>query len=336
MFELTSTSCDNKVSKVDRGVPSDSENSSGVEIVPGENDSTEPAVEIGKGVAGIIRKIFRQFNARVAPATVNDLKQEKAAEERARAAEERARIAEMCAKELASKLEAAEIRNRRLERTVRRLQGEIIMGIPSTEDGLTGLVDQKTFEDHGQEFLEKLSVLSNYVSCLAFDLDHFGKVNKSYGHPAGDFVLKEFAKLLQSSKRPADIFFRVGGEEFFGLLGTKNVDDAWIVAERIRENIEGKYFFRRTEGEKSVYGIADAKTLVPKDCDFCFQVTVSVGVKNYSSQNPNITELREKADEALRMAKGFIDNGEIKAGRNRVWVHGTGNISPIKTPTSHS
>jgi len=117
---------------------------------------------------------------------------------------------------------------------------------------------------------------------LFFDIDHFKKINDTYGHEFGDYVLKEIGKILKSTFRKSDIVGRWGGEEFIVILPDTDYEVGLKLAEKLRKTIE-KYYFK---------GI---------------HVTVSIGVSEYSG---NLEEDLKKADVALYEAKN--------SGRNQV------------------
>ena len=136
---------------------------------------------------------------------------------------------------------------------------------------------------------------SEFCLCL-FDLDHFKRINDSYGHGAGDAVLRAFATAARAQVRACDAFGRYGGEEFLLLLPETPSTDAMALAERIRAVVEG---LRCTVGEGE-----GAVTI---------GATVSVGVAEYRLGEP-VAQTIVRADEALYLAKS--------AGRNRVLCHG--------------
>jgi len=125
------------------------------------------------------------------------------------------------------------------------------------------------------------------LSCLALDLDHFKRVNDTYGHDAGDMVLQEFSTILINSIRSSDSCFRVGGEEFIILLPETGAEGAWKTAEKIRRSVEQEQF---------------SKIKHP--------ITVSIGISITNAfQAKNTEELLHYADKALYIAK--------ENGRNR-------------------
>ena len=128
------------------------------------------------------------------------------------------------------------------------------------------------------------------ISLLMMDVDHFKLINDTYGHKAGDRVLKKISETCQKTLREIDIIGRVGGEEFAVLLPETDIDQAMDVAERLREEI--------------------AKTKVEIDQVLPLNFTISIGVTTLTPQNENIEGLLNVADKALYVAKD--------SGRNRV------------------
>jgi two-component system cell cycle response regulator len=126
------------------------------------------------------------------------------------------------------------------------------------------------------------------LSFILFDLDHFKRVNDTYGHVAGDHVLVQTASLVQALLRNEDVFARYGGEEFCVVLRGIALEDAGLIAERMRATVEA-HVYRCDETE--------------------LRVTTSVGVAEYDGQGEPVA-LIEAADSALYAAKA--------AGRNRV------------------
>jgi diguanylate cyclase (GGDEF)-like protein len=123
------------------------------------------------------------------------------------------------------------------------------------------------------------------------DIDHFKRINDSYGHAAGDAVLRQLADLLKRASRVEDLVFRYGGEEFAAVLPNASARAAVQIADRIRALVE-RYTF-----------LWDRQS-VP--------VTLSIGVANLSGAEKDSQALIEAADAALYQAK--------RSGRNRVVV----------------
>ena len=165
-------------------------------------------------------------------------------------------------------------------------------------DDLTGLLNRRGFNDGFRRFSEEAfasrrsserrSVVLKTVSLAFVDVDHFKKLNDTYGHEAGDKVLKILAKLLTKFVRDFDFVARWGGEEFIiGLIGA-NEDDATRIVEKIRTAVEKLEVSWKTER---------------------LRFTISAGVAS-SDRAKDFEELARKADRALYKAK--------TAGRNQV------------------
>ncbi len=162
----------------------------------------------------------------------------------------------------------------------------------SIRDELTGMFNRRYF----QEALEReLSGAIRYKHSLALsivDLDHFKRVNDTHGHLCGDFVLKEFGRILKESIRMYDVACRYGGEEFAVLLPDTSLIEAEALCNRFRERIADHVF---------AYN------------DIPVRITASLGIAAHSIKNETTTqELIDRADKALYQAK--------KQGRNKVVV----------------
>lgn len=159
-------------------------------------------------------------------------------------------------------------------------------------DPLTKVYNKKYFLDQLGTEVSYAKRHSTPLSLLIFDLDHFKNINDTYGHVAGDQVLIELAQLVQGMLRSEDVFARYGGEEFVVILRGINIEDAGLLAERLRAAVEERAF------------MFDDRKL---------PVAVSGGVAAYDEELSDPLALVEAADEALYAAK--------KAGRNRVLVN---------------
>ena len=160
----------------------------------------------------------------------------------------------------------------------------------SQTDALTGLDNRRQLEERIEEMFEHAKRLSEPFSCVMCDLDRFKSVNDTYGHQAGDAVLKQFAKILRNEVREIDRAGRFGGEEFMLLLPGTVLDAAVTFAERVRKQVEMHTF--------TFDGTA-------------IQRTASMGVSAWP--HPRIKDcdaLVRAADDALYVAK--------ETGRNRV------------------
>ena len=159
----------------------------------------------------------------------------------------------------------------------------------ATRDGLTGAYNKKHFAERLRTEFAFASRHNTYLSLVLFDIDHFKKVNDTYGHLAGDEVLRRLAGVVTEQLRTEDTFARYGGEEFAVVLRETDDERAFIIAERIRRAVEANEF------------IHDGKTI---------PVNISMGVATLHGNNyPSVRELVQTTDEYLYKAK--------RGGRNR-------------------
>ena len=161
----------------------------------------------------------------------------------------------------------------------------------SITDEMTGLYNTRHFEDTLSVQLEHAQATGEPLSLAVSDIDHFKKFNDTYGHKAGDAVLKTVARVMESCIRPGtgDLVFRYGGEEFCMLMPNTGPEEAAELMEAYRVKVETQIV--HYEGED-------------------MSVTNSVGVSCAPDDSVNATELFEKADECLYAAKD--------GGRNQV------------------
>jgi diguanylate cyclase (GGDEF)-like protein/PAS domain S-box-containing protein len=160
-------------------------------------------------------------------------------------------------------------------------------------DPLSGLFNRRHFDATVEHILARWRRErgdAKPIAAIMFDLDHFGLLNNTYGHQAGDAVIREFSGILLTRFRSADLVARYGGEEFVVILEGSTLADAVRVAEEIRADLETRL------------------VLGPEDQEV--RVTVSAGCAQIDPSNPTREALIEKADIALFAAK--------RAGRNRV------------------
>jgi len=101
-------------------------------------------------------------------------------------------------------------------------------------DGLTGIFNHRYFQEHLMVEYMRAVRYGSPLSVILFDIDLFKRVNDTYGHLTGDEVLREFATILKFNTRISDFVARYGGEEFVAVLPETNIDNAYIVAEKIR------------------------------------------------------------------------------------------------------
>ena len=159
-------------------------------------------------------------------------------------------------------------------------------------DYLTGLYNRKFFMERLVEELAWSGRYSEPLSFIILDIDHFKKINDTYGHSCGDEVLRQLSKTLVAALRAHDVVARYGGEEFVVLLADTNNDDAITVAEKLRVAVqEGDFYCEDDSGR--------------------LPVTISLGVATTNSNFDLLPDnLITRADQALYEAKA--------AGRNRV------------------
>ena len=157
-------------------------------------------------------------------------------------------------------------------------------------DGLTGLLNHRTFMEKLREKYRELDRAPRPFSVLLMDIDRFKGVNDKYGHPVGDVAIKAVAKVLQETLRGTDFVARYGGEEFaVGMIET-DAKGAALIAERLRKIME--------------------QTVVTRVFDGPLSITLSIGVAAFPEDSKNKEDLIALADEALYHAK--------RSGRNRV------------------
>lgn len=159
----------------------------------------------------------------------------------------------------------------------------------ATIDTLTGAYNRGYFTRNGEKELQRIARYDRPASLLLFDLDHFKNVNDTYGHAAGDIVLKSFARCAAEQLRDSDILGRIGGEEFAVLLVETDLRGARQLAERIRQEI--------------------SELKIPSE-NATISVTVSVGCTSFSGPKDSLSEMLKRADKELYRAK--------ENGRNRV------------------
>jgi diguanylate cyclase (GGDEF)-like protein len=133
-------------------------------------------------------------------------------------------------------------------------------------DGLTGLSNRAAFNRRWSQAVAENKRYGHPLTLMMFDIDHFKKVNDSFGHPAGDEVLVEFARIIQASSRASDVPCRFGGEEFALILTNTSPADAHIVAERVRTTLQAATWPRHPEHRVTVsIGLAGAEAPAPAD-----------------------------------------------------------------------
>jgi two-component system, cell cycle response regulator len=157
-------------------------------------------------------------------------------------------------------------------------------------DSLTGIFNRGALNSQAVEYFNKSRVLGVPLSIMVFDIDFFKKTNDTYGHPAGDYVLKELCRLIRDTMiRGGDFFARYGGEEFCILFLGSDVGKVREIADRIRKTVEDHKF------------VYEDKTI---------PVTISAGVATVHPNDSGWNTIFSRADQALYQSK--------HDGRNRV------------------
>ncbi|MFY9402668.1 MAG: GGDEF domain-containing protein [Candidatus Omnitrophota bacterium] len=159
-------------------------------------------------------------------------------------------------------------------------------------DGLTKLFCRRHFLDRLEEEIKRSDKFKYKFSFLMIDIDRFKSFNDKYGHLVGDVILREVSRVIKDSVRQIDFAGRYGGEELSLVLPETDKEQAFLVAERIREMVEAKKIRAYDEEVK---------------------VTVSIGVASFPDDSKSAGALIEKADLALYSAK--------KSGRNRASLY---------------
>jgi diguanylate cyclase (GGDEF)-like protein len=178
---------------------------------------------------------------------------------------------------------AAAIDNARLHEATRHM---------ALTDYHTGLFNYRHFQEQVTATVRNAQLTGTPCSLIMMDLDHFKRCNDTYGHPTGDAILQQVARVLRDSIRQGDLLFRYGGEEFAVILPDTLQDDALRVADRIRERVAEHPFTTRSGR--------------PLD----FALSVSLGVATSPADGLTPVDVVLAADHALYAAKA--------AGRNRV------------------
>ena len=162
----------------------------------------------------------------------------------------------------------------------------------ASTDGLTGVYNHRSFQERLSQEIARADRYSRPLSVLMIDVDHFKVYNDTYGHPQGDIVLQDLARLLQEMSRTSDTVARWGGEEFAIILPETDSVGAQKIGQRLCEQVE-RYPFPGQE-------------LMPGGT-----LTISIGVATYASASSK-EALLQGADTALYTAK--------REGRNRVCI----------------
>jgi len=191
---------------------------------------------------------------------------------------------------VAEKTKALNQANKQLEAQLRQKEKleKHLQQLAST-DPLSGLLNRRAFFDSCDTKMIDASSNDTKLSCLIIDIDHFKRINDTYGHDMGDKVIQHIAKLMTDNIRAVDTIGRIGGEEFAILMPDIEKDIAFQIADRLRENISKERILLN---------------------DILVQLTVSIGLSYLNEEDLNIHTLLKRADLALYEAK--------EGGRNQV------------------
>jgi diguanylate cyclase (GGDEF)-like protein len=157
-------------------------------------------------------------------------------------------------------------------------------------DGLTGIFNRRHLFTRFSEAFERSRRLKQNLGCILMDIDHFKRINDTFGHLVGDQVLRGIAQEIQRTLRAYDHFGRYGGEEFMVVLPDTGIEEATALAERIREAVK--------------------LPILPEGAEGGLNITVSLGVSCLSEGDESEDDIMKRADRALYCAK--------QAGRDQV------------------
>lgn len=190
--------------------------------------------------------------------------------------------------ELVARVRTQVRRKRFTERLRESVQSSMELAVT---DALTGLHNRRYLDSHLAALFDEATLRGRQLAVLVLDVDRFKTINDTFGHDAGDEVLREFANRIRAHTRGIDVVARLGGEEIVVVVPDTPLDGAKVVAERIRERMESEAFLVH-RGTRRV------------------NVTVSIGVAARQAGDNSPADVLKRADEAVYRAK--------EQGRNRV------------------
>jgi diguanylate cyclase (GGDEF)-like protein len=188
--------------------------------------------------------------------------------------------------QMRTQLVATETRLETQEKEVEKLQRK------TRRDPLTGVMNRLAMEEDLPNEFARNKRYKRTFSIVMADIDHFKNVNDTYGHSAGDEILKAFAGIMDNTLREVDVIYRYGGEEFLVLLPETDAKGALLAAERIRQAVDSKVLKHRDDHNIKIH------------------VTSSFGVSINKEEDSSHLDMIKRADKALYAAKN--------SGRNRV------------------
>lgn len=214
-------------------------------------------------------------------------------------------------RELVARAKSA-LRLKALNDTLKALNRELAE--KAITDGATGLLNKAHMDARGAEELARARRYDVPLSLLMLDIDHFKKVNDTYGHPQGDVVLRELAKVLRLSTRAVDIVGRYGGEEFLIILPQTDAAGARTLANRLRLAVENHRFTVATQGEPEGQSpLALTVSIGGYTLGGGKQATTQTAPTTPPAQLHTWADLVKAADDALYEAK--------RSGRNKAVTH---------------
>ena len=193
-------------------------------------------------------------------------------------------------------------------RTTRDIMQNYALKQENITDSLMEIFNRRYLDRRLKDETERAINYSHPLSIFLIDIDHFKRINDTYGHQVGDQVLKNIAQLLKRSIRESDVLARYGGEEFVVILPRTQVSTSYQLAERLR------------------HIVADFELTLPEDVSrdpVTINVAVSVGVAGLTPDCKDSQCLIENADQALYRAK--------RNGRNQVVISKSNNIDTEKS-----
>ncbi len=156
------------------------------------------------------------------------------------------------------------------------------LSLLASTDYLTGIMNKRMFNEISERYFKTAQKNNFNLTLLLLDLDYFKKVNDTYGHQAGDQLLKHFVEIIESILNNSDIFARIGGEEFAILLSQINSDDAYTLAEKIRKKVENNFI---TYEGQDIF------------------MTTSIGISENQDTDTAFENIFSRSDSALYQAK---------------------------------
>jgi diguanylate cyclase (GGDEF)-like protein len=169
---------------------------------------------------------------------------------------------------------------------------QVELKLLASTDSLTQLFNRRYFSNEANAILEKNKRAKEAITVAVLDIDFFKKINDTYGHGLGDKVIIRVADVLRAQCRRQDLFARYGGEEFVILMPNTYLNEAYTLAERIRQELEN--------------------VVIPIDQQQSVSFTVSIGIAEVDAETPDLQAAINRADKALYTAK---NNGRNQSQR---------------------